>query len=165
MSVNFSSIEGHIASRNFKAAVDELCQIRTGHQGTMEALQLWAKLHAAQLKWGNVDVVCRTMRQDFPNETFGFLQGAESLHQQGRTPEAMALLQQNQASMGEDAGFLYQMARFECAVDNLSGANLLLRKAFDRNGSLREQALGDRDLSKVWNDLQPEGALAEPAVA
>lgn len=159
MSSSLQAVSGHISLGNFKAATDELCRIRIGHQGTVEALKLWAQLHAAQKSWTNVDVVCRTLRKDYPEESFGYCQGAESLHQQGRTAEAIVLLRQNERGMSEDASILYSMARYECALDNLLGATLLLGTAFRRDESLRDRAFADRDLSKVWASLNESDSV------
>ena len=114
---------------------------------------MWTLLHSSQDHWTNVDVLCRVIRQDYPAESFGFEEGAESLHRQGRSSEAITLLKKYETGLNGDPGILYRLARYYCAMDNLLGATMLLGTAFGRDIRLRDKAFSDVELKKVWPSL------------
>jgi hypothetical protein len=104
MSSPFASAETFINLRQFAEAADEIRKLRPWQQSSLEALKLSARINAGQGNWGNVDMLCRLIRKDYPLDPFGFVEGAESLHQQGRGPEAAELLRQCASSpLAEEA--------------------------------------------------------------
>jgi hypothetical protein len=52
------------------------------------------------------------------------------------------------------AEYFYALARYLCALDQISLALTCLGKAFDHDGSLRMKALNDPELERAWLDLQ-----------
>jgi hypothetical protein len=154
MSSPFAVAEEFLNKGELPQAADALRQLRPGLQPSFEALQLWTRVHFATRAWDKVSALSRLMRKDYPQETYGFSQGAESLHQQGRTAEAIDLLKECTAGLANDPTILYALGRYYCAVDNLLGAALLLGTAFDRDVRLRDKAFADSDLTKVWPSLQ-----------
>lgn len=162
MDNHLAAAQSLIHARNFAAAETELSKIRPGMQCSMETLRMWALLHASQEHWTDVNVLCNVIRRDFPTESFGFEEGAESLHRQGRSQEAIGLLKQFKGKFSDDPGILYRLARYHCAVDNLLGAAMLLGTAFSSDIRLREKAFADGELEKVWSVLEEETPKPRP---
>jgi hypothetical protein len=156
MKNHLAAAQSLIHDRDFAAARTELSNIRPGQQGTIETLRMWTLFHSSQDHWGNVDVLCKVIRQDYPSESFGFEEGAESLHRQGRSSEAINLLKQFETGLNNDPGILYRLARYHCAMDNLLGATMLLGTAFSRDLRLRDKAFSDGELKKVWPALEED---------
>ena len=84
--------ELHIKAGQFDNARDALEQLRPGQQEAFPALRLWAQCHAGAGRWEKVDVICRIIRRDYPQEPFGYAQAAHSLREQGRAADAAMLL-------------------------------------------------------------------------
>jgi hypothetical protein len=149
----FSAAETFLEAGDLAGAAEELSNLRPGLRGALEALQISMQIHWAQAHWSNVDVLCRLIRKEYPGAAFGFIWGAESLHRQERSSEAIEMLKAFQQGMDGDPNFLYALARYHCAVGNLLGASLLMGTASGRDLRLREKAFADPELSKIWPNL------------
>ena len=94
MNNSISVVEAYLAAGDVVTASDEFAMLRPGLKSGLEGLKLSTRIHSAANRWEQVDVLCRVLRKEYPNDVFGFTQGAESLHQQGRNSEAVDLLKE-----------------------------------------------------------------------
>lgn len=98
MTNHLDAAELHIKAGEFNDARAALEQLRPGEHEGFPALRLWAQCHAGGGRWEQVDVICRIIRRDYPLETFGYAQAADSLREQGRSVEAAALMRAGPAA-------------------------------------------------------------------
>jgi len=112
MNASFAAIQEFLVKGDLARASDAFAHIRPGDKTSLEGLHLSAKIHMAARRFEQVDVLCRVLRKEYPDESSGFHLGAESLHLQGRTPEAISLLRSRQPGVSNDET-LKAIARFE----------------------------------------------------
>jgi hypothetical protein len=114
MNGSIATVEAHLAASDITMASDAFANLRPGFKSTLEGLKLSARIHFAAARWEQVGVLCRILRKEHPIDPFGFTQGAESLHRQGRGAEAVRLLKDWQALMMQpDESILASIERYQ----------------------------------------------------
>ena len=92
MNSSLLAVEKFLAAGDVAGASDAFGLLRTGLKFSTEGLKLSVRIHFAAERWDQVNVLCRILRKEYPQDGFGFTQGAESLYRQGRNDEAINLL-------------------------------------------------------------------------
>ena len=92
MNSSLLAVEKFLAAGDVAGASDAFGLLRTGLKFSTEGLKLSVHIHFAAERWDQVNVLCRILRKEYPQDGFGFTQGAESLYRQGRNDEAINLL-------------------------------------------------------------------------
>jgi tetratricopeptide (TPR) repeat protein len=87
-------------------------------------------------------------------DPFTIFNQAEAFHRQGPSREAFAAFQYAPVGFKQGAEYFYALARYLCAIEQITLALSCLGKAFDSNPDLRMKALDDPDLERAWLDLQ-----------
>ena len=94
MNSSLLAVENFLAAGDVAGASDAFGLLRTGLKFSIEGLKLSVRIHFAAERWEQVNVLCRILRKEYPQDGFGFKQGAESLYRQGRNDEGLDLLKE-----------------------------------------------------------------------
>jgi tetratricopeptide (TPR) repeat protein len=151
---NIRAAEGWIDLGNYDEAAEELNNCPVPVKSSIEWVKLWVRIYSATNDWREVQMMTETLAKHAPDDPFTITHQAEAFHKQGRSREAFATFQYAPSEFKQGADYIYAIARYLCALDQMSLALSCLGKAFDTNPDLRMKALNDPDLKGVWLDLQ-----------
>jgi tetratricopeptide (TPR) repeat protein len=116
-------------------------------------------------KWvAAADLAKRAVSEGFRSDMLYRL-GADALLQQTRYQDARDFLLQGEDLLSHRAKYHYDLARLEYRLGNLEEAKERLKRAIQRNETLRADALDDRDLEPLWKMARtlPKESPKEPA--
>lgn len=154
MHPNLLAAEGWIELGNFDEAAEQLHNCPPAVKSSVPWLKLWIRVYAATNRWVEVEMMCETLAKHDPDDPFTIFNQAEALHRQGRSREAFAVFKYAPNEFKHGAEYFYALARYLCALEQITLALSCLGKAFDLNPDLRMKALNDPDLERAWLDLQ-----------
>jgi tetratricopeptide (TPR) repeat protein len=101
-------------------------------------------------KWEEGIILGESLCKLWPNEhefRFGW---CYCLHELNRTQEALDTLRSAPGAIRDLSVYSYNCACYECQLGNTAKAKALLKTAFEKDPSLKKQALGDPDLEAIW---------------
>lgn len=112
-------------------------------------------VYATAKKWEMAVEVARAITKLLPENSFGWVHWAFSLHELKRTKEAWGVLVPVVDKFPDEYIIRYNLACYACQLGNLKEAWQWLEKAFDFGDSknLKLMALDDHDLEPLWTDI------------
>lgn len=146
--------EGWIELGNFDEAPEELHNCPPEVKSSIAFLKLWVRICEGLNRWEDSERYCELLAAHAPNDPFTAFHQAEALHRQGRSREAFSVFQYAPTEIKQGADYFYALARYLCALDQITLALTCLGKAFDHDPALRMKALNDPELERAWLDLQ-----------
>src|SRR5262249_48753865 len=105
-------------------------------------------------RWSDALEMARRLCAMEPEEPGGFIHAAYSLHELGRTREAVDMLAHGPSSLQSKAVYFYNMGCYHARLGQVKAALELLGKAFHKDKSLRREAKKDPDLDAVRSQLE-----------
>ena len=147
--------EGWLELGNWREANEELERITPEMRAHPFVLRVrWGVYDKAE-KWEMAAEVARGMTVMLPDNSWGYIQWAVSLHELKRTKEAWGVLIPIADKFPEDYVISYNLACYECQLGNRKEAFQWLWKAIDLAGKkdIRLMALDDPDLEPLWPDI------------
>jgi predicted Zn-dependent protease len=141
---------------SFEANV-ELQQIRPEMQGHPFVLKVRWDIYADVENWEMAAEVARGITAVLPDNAWGYIQWAYSLHELKRTQAAKDILLSIVKKFPDEYTISYNLACYCCQLGQLPMGMKWIEKAIDvanagRN-NIRLMALVDRDLEPLWNEI------------
>ncbi|MBI5801386.1 MAG: tetratricopeptide repeat protein [Verrucomicrobia bacterium] len=134
----------------------ELLQISSANAAHPEALEVWWRVHAAELHWDEALRVAELELIAAPDRMSGWVDRSYSLHELRRTQEAREALLPAMKKFPEASLIPYNLACYACQLGNPAEAHQWLRKAIARGekDEIKELALNDPDLATLREEIR-----------
>jgi tetratricopeptide (TPR) repeat protein len=147
--------QGWLGLGNWLEANEELEQITPQMRAHPDVLLVRWHVYATAKKWEMAVEVARAITKLLPENSFGWVHWAFSLHELKRTKEAWGVLVPVVDKFPDEYIIRYNLACYACQLGNLKEAWQWLEKAFDFGDSknLKLMALDDHDLEPLWIDI------------
>jgi tetratricopeptide (TPR) repeat protein len=154
-SFHLLAAEGWLELGNHLEATEELERLTLAVRAHPCVLEMRWIIYAKQEKWELASEVARSLSEMLPNDSFGFIHYAFSLHELKRTKEAWGVLI---PVVDKFADFIirYNLACYACQLGNLDESMQWLEKAVELSGrkEIRHMALEDPDLKPLWDKIR-----------
>ena len=149
---HLDAAEGWLGLGDHLSANEELEQIAPELRAHPFVLEVRYKIYAEAKQWLGAVEIARTMAQMLPENSWGPLHLAFSLHELKRTREAYDSLKAMVDHFPDEYLMRYNLACYSCQLGNLKEAMMWLEKAIDLAGNqeIRIMALEDPDLEPLW---------------
>lgn len=146
--------EGWLELGNWLEANEELERITPAMRAHPNVLRLRWEIYAQAKKWEMAAEVARALSEMLPENSWGFIHYAYSLHELKRTKEAYAVLIPVVDKFSEYI-MRYNLACYSCQLGNLEESKQWLEKAIAVAGKkeIRLMALDDTDLKPLWSQI------------
>ena len=133
----------------------ELQQVSTANAAHPEVLEVWWRVHAAELHWDEALRVAELELIAAPDRMAGWVDRSYSLHELRRTLEAREALLPAVKKFPEASLIPYNLACYACQLGNSAEAHQWLRKAIARGekGEIKSLALNDPDLAALREEI------------
>ncbi len=133
----------------------ELQQVSAANASHAEVLEVWWRVHAAELHWDEALRVAELELVAAPDRMSGWVDRSYSLHELRRTREAREALLPAVEKFPEASLIPYNLACYECQLGNPVEAHRWLRKAIARGekGEIKDLALNDPDLAALREEI------------
>lgn len=153
--LHLNAAEGWLGLGDYRSATEELDQITASLRAAPSVLNLRWGIHNAAQNWPLAAEAAHALTQFDPDDQRGWLHYCDALHQMNRTAQARDTLLEVIVCFPDCALMLYNLARYECRLGNLSQARQHLEAAFNLKGGLhlRPRALNDPDLSPLQHRI------------
>ena len=147
--------EGWLELGDWLEANEELERITPQMRAHPYVLRVRWGVYAKGRKWEMAAEVARAISAMLPDNSWGWIQWAYSLHALKRTKEAWGVLIPVVDKFSDEYLMRYNLACYCCQLENLKEALQWLEKAIDLAGKkdIRAMALDDPDLEPLWNDI------------
>jgi len=154
-SFHLAAAEGWLELGNPLEANDELDNITPSLRGHPFVLEVRWKIYAQAEKWEMAAEVAKALTTLLPENSFGWIHRAFSLHELKRTQEAWDVLHPVADKFPDQFIIRYNLACYACQLGNLKTSFSWLEKAIDLAGKreIRLMALGDSDLEPLWDKI------------
>jgi len=148
---HLEAAEGWLGLGDCPSANEELEQISPAFRDHPFVLEVRYKIFAEAKRWDEAVEIARTLSEMLPDNSWGFIHYAFSLHELKRTREAYGVLIPVVDKFSEPT-IRYNLACYSCQLGHLKEAMLWLGKAIDLAGrkDIRQMALADPDLKPLW---------------
>jgi len=152
---HLNSAQGWFELGNHLEAKDELDQITLEMRGHPSVLEVRFHIYAAAKKWEYAAEIARTISDFVPDNPFGFIHQAYSLHELKLTREAWNVLLPVADKFPKEYIIRYNLACYACQLGNLNEAQDWLKQASDLIGTnqVKLLALKDADLEPLWKEI------------
>jgi predicted Zn-dependent protease len=152
---HLEAAQGWFELGNSIEATEELEQITPEMRGHPSVLEVRFHIYAAAKKWEYAAEIARAISEFAPDNPFGFIHQAYSLHELKRTQEARNVLLPVVDKFPEECIIRYNLACYACQLGNLAEARAWLKKASDLAGTkqIKRMALKDADLEPLWKEM------------
>ena len=152
---HLEAAEGWLGLGNWREANEELENIRPELSAHPFVLEVRYKIFAEAKRWDEAVEIARTLSEMLPDNSWGFVHYAYSLHELKRTKEAYGVLIPVVDKFSEPT-IRYNLACYSCQLGNLKEAVQWLKKAIDLAGKkdVRELALHDPDLEPLRDKIR-----------
>jgi len=152
---HLEAAEGWLGLGNWREANEELENIRSELSVHPFVLEVRYKIFAETKRWDEAVEIARTLSEMLPDNSWGFVHYAYSLHELKRTKEAYGVLIPVVDKFSEPT-IRYNLACYSCQLGNLKEAVQWLKKAIDLAGKkdVRELALHDPDLEPLRDKIR-----------
>lgn len=149
---HLDAAEGWLGLGDHLAANEELDNITPELRAHPVVLKVRYEVFSAGKKWDGAVEIARTIARLLPEEPWGHLQLAFSLHELNRTQEAYDTVRAVVDQFPQDWLMRYNLACYSCQLGNLKEAMEWLAMAFELAGKkdIRRMALDDKDLQPLW---------------
>jgi predicted Zn-dependent protease len=147
--------EGWLELGNWLEANEELEGISPKMRTHPCVLRVRWEIYAKAGKWEMAAEIARTLSEVLPDNSWGFIQLAYSLHELKRTPEAKSVLLPLVTRFPDESTIQYNLACYCCQLGELKEAWQWLEKAIDQENKrdIRIVALEDPDLEPLWTQI------------
>jgi predicted Zn-dependent protease len=147
--------EGWLELGNWLEANEELEGISPKMRAHPCVLRVRWEIYAKAGKWEMAVEIARTLSEVLPDNSWGFIQLAYSLHELKRTPEAKSVLLPLATRFPNESTIQYNLACYCCQLAELKEAWQWLEKAIDQENKrdIRIIALEDPDLEPLWTQI------------
>ena len=147
--------EGWLGLGNWREATLELDQITPSMRGHPAVLCVRWGILGASGKWEAAVETARIITEKQPEDAWGWIQWAYSLHELKRTKEAQDVLRRVVDQFPDETTIEYNLACYCCQLGELKESRQWLERAMAREGKkhIRELALVDPDLKPLWREL------------
>jgi len=147
--------EGWLELGNWREAGVELDQISPEIQGHPLVLRTRWGIQGASGNWEAAVETARVITEKAPENSWGWIQWAYSLHELKRTKEAQDVLRQVVEQFPEESTMQYNMACYCCQLGQTEESWQWLKRAVVGEGKkrIREMALEDPDLKPLWKEI------------
>jgi tetratricopeptide (TPR) repeat protein len=151
---HFEAAEGWLGLGDHLAANEELEQITPAWRAHPFVLELRYTIYSKAGNWELAAEIARTLSEMLPDNSWGFIHYAFSLHELKRTREAYGVLIPVADHFSEPT-IRYNLACYSSQLGNLAEAMQWLEKAIDLAGKkdIRRMALADPDLAPLWSKI------------
>lgn len=152
---HLNAAEGWLELGNWQEANEELELITPGMRAHPFVLRVRWGIYAKAEKWETAAEVARGISVILPDNSWGWVQWAYSLHVLKRTDEARSVLLSVADKFPDQDMISYNLACYCCQLGKLKEAMRWLGKAIDLSGKkeIRLIALDDPDLEPLWNQI------------
>jgi predicted Zn-dependent protease len=153
---HLEAAEGWLELGNPLEANEELELIAPETRAEPVVLRLRWGIYAHAKRWEMAAEVAQRMAMTFPEEVWGFIQWAKSLHELKRTKEAREVLLPLADKFPNNYLIQYNLSCYSCQLGELKEAFRRLGKAMDiAHGKIdiRQKALEDPDLERLWAEI------------
>ncbi|MCX6912223.1 MAG: tetratricopeptide repeat protein [Verrucomicrobia bacterium] len=147
--------QGWFELGNHLEAKDELDQITPEMRGHPSVLEVRFHIYAAAKEWEYAAEIARAISDCVPDNPFGFIHQAYSLHELKQTREAWNVLLPVADKFPKEYIIRYNLACYACQLGNLNEARDWLKHASDLIGTnqVKLLALEDADLEPLWKEI------------
>jgi len=156
LSSSLESIRGYLALGMRDKALEQWNILPGPLRNTIEAQEVRIVIEMERGDYPSALDLCRRLTEAHPDEHAGFIQGAYSLHELGRTEEARDFLMAGPGTLREEPVYFYNLACYELSLGKEDAAHAWLQRAFRMNAGYRKQALNDPDLASLRDRLLQE---------
>lgn len=134
----------------------ELQQVTAANAVHFEVLEVWWRVHAAELHWDEALRVAELELIAAPDRMSGWVDRSYSLHELRRTLEAREALLPALKKFPQASLIPYNLACYDCQLGNPVEAHQWLRKAIARGekGEIKDLALNDPDLAALREEIK-----------
>jgi predicted Zn-dependent protease len=124
-------------------------------RGAPVVLHLKWDIYAKAKRWEMASEVGRALSILLPDNSWGWIHWAYSLHELRRTKEAQGVLMPIAHKFADEYIIQYNLACYTCQLGELKEALQWLERAIDFAGKedIRLMALDDADLEPLWNQI------------
>ncbi|MGD0351643.1 MAG: tetratricopeptide repeat protein [Verrucomicrobiota bacterium] len=152
---HMDAAQGWLGLGNWLEANEELEQITPLMRAHPDVLLVRWHVYATAKKWEMAADIARAISEQLPENPFGWVHWAFSLHELKRTKEAWDVLVPVVDKFPDEYIIRYNLACYACQLGNLKEALQWLKKAIDLAGKkdIRTMALDDPDLQPLWNEI------------
>ena len=152
---HLDAAQGWFELGNCIEATEELDQITPEMRGHPSVLEVRFHIYAAAKKWEYAAEVAKAISEFAPDNPFGFIQQAYSLHELKLTQEARNVLLPVVDKSPKEYIIRYNLACYACQLGNLKEARHWLKKAIGLASTKEVElmALNDPDLEPLWKEL------------
>jgi predicted Zn-dependent protease len=147
--------QGWIGLGDLVEASEELERITPEMRGHPAVLVIRYEIYSTAKKWEMAAEVAGAISRILPDESFGWIHLAYSLHELKRTKEAWNVLILIADKFPKESTISYNLACYACQLGNLKEGMKWLEKARDLAGKkdIRLMALDDPDLEPLWPNI------------
>jgi predicted Zn-dependent protease len=133
-------------------ATEELEQIAPEMRGHPSVLEVPFHIFVAANKWEYAAEIAKAISEFAPDNSFGFIHQAYSLHELKRTREAWNVLLPAVDKFPKECIIRYNLACYACQLGNLKAARHWLKMASDLGGTKQIKLMvpKDTDLEPLW---------------
>jgi tetratricopeptide (TPR) repeat protein len=152
---HLDAAEGWLELGNWLEANEELEQITPAMRAHPFVLRVRWGIYAKAGKWEMAAEIGRAMAEMLPENSWGYIQWAFSLHELKRTKEARGVLLPIADKFPDELMIPYNLACYCCRLGDRKQAIQWLERAIDLEGKneIRLAALQDPDLEAMWPDI------------
>lgn len=112
------------------------------------------ELHTQEKKWPRVIAAAEELTRRRPDMETGWVGWAYALRELNRVKEALVVLLQAETNDHGSAIVHYNLACYLALLGNQKKAVARLKKAFRLDPNFKDEALDDKDLASLWDDIQ-----------
>ncbi len=155
-SLHVQAAQGWLELGNPSESNAELEKIPLQNLTHPDVLKVRWEIHAAEQKWEAALNVAESLIELEPDEALGWVHKSYCLHELKRTQEARDNLLRVSEKFPVSATILYNLACYECQLDNLVQARKWLKTAF-RVGNRKQMKVAareDPDLKPLWKEIE-----------
>jgi tetratricopeptide (TPR) repeat protein len=151
-----TSAEGWLELGEIREAIRELGMIRRSFQGHPDVLEILWRVLAHEKRWNDAVEIAGELVKIAPDRVNGWVNQSYSLHELGRTQEALDALKAVVARFPKDSIIPYNLACYACQLgDETAAQNWILMAARLRpKDEIREMGLEDPDLKPLRDFLK-----------
>ena len=152
---HLEAAQGWFELGNCIEATVELDQITPGMRGHPSVLEVRFHIYAAAKKWESAIEIAKAISEFAPDNPFGFIHQAYSLHELKRTQEAWNVLLPVVDKFPKEYIIRYNLACYACQLGNLQEARAWLKKASNLADpkQVKIMALKDPDLEPLREEI------------
>ena len=104
-------------------------------------------------EWTHEMIMAKLKHESKPSSLEWLLNYADGRHQMGDTEKAIGCLQDAEGRFGEEAEYLFRLAKYHAILGNVEEAKKLVRRVFKLNGSFKADFLDDPAFDSVWESF------------